>query len=69
MKRFATPKTEEFEARQSCFDFGMVARAVLSIAVSVKETLSTWWKAVTPTQKKKNGPKPVQFPLFALATS
>ena len=44
MKRFKVEDQKEFEARQGCFDFGVVCRAVLSIAVDVKKALGGFAK-------------------------
>lgn len=40
MTKWAVKDQAEFEARQSCFDFAIVARAVLEIAVAGKKKAS-----------------------------
>ena len=53
MRQHRAPDTPEFEARQQCFDFGIVARAVLAIVVKTKKTLTTWWKKERPTKAER----------------
>lgn len=54
MNRYTPRKSNEFEARQMCFDFGAACRFVAELAASVRKSLGGWWKKVRPTP-----PKPV----------